>query len=161
MKEKWEKREGVYGICITEKGLLVIDKTQGPYRKRYDLPGGGLEPGETQHSALHREVKEETGLKIQIKDNLGKCEFLVPWPTQTSTHLHHIVHLYQIETLTTKILSPKAIEGQDSVGAHWLALDQLTVKNASPLALQAKNWTRTRTLSQTLQRLNTWIIKET
>lgn len=160
MNEKWEQRIGVYGICVTENGLLVIDKTQGPYRKRYDLPGGGIESGETQHNALHREVKEETGLKVQIIDKLGECEFLLPWLTQTSTHLHHLVHLYQIEPLTTKIRSPKIFEGQDSSGAHWLTLDHITTDNASPLVHQAQKWLKTQTISQTLQRLDTWIIKE-
>lgn len=160
MKEKWEQRIGVYGICLAEEKLLVIDKTQGPYRKHYDLPGGGIENGETHHDALYREVKEETGLAINIIASIGTCEFLVPWPTKKSTHLHHIAHLYQIETLTKKILSPTAIEGQDSAGAHWLALDQLTIKNASPLALQAKNWNKAHILPQTLQRLDTWVIKE-
>jgi 8-oxo-dGTP diphosphatase len=31
---------------------------------RYNLPGGKLEPGESLHDALRREVYEETGLKI-------------------------------------------------------------------------------------------------
>ena len=160
MEEKWDKRVGVYGICITEKGLLVINKTQGPYRKCYDLPGGGIEIGETQHNALVREVKEETGLDVQVIAKLGKCEFLVPWPTQNATHLHHIVHLYQIKHLTTKIISPKKFAGQDSSGAHWLTLDHITTDNASPLVHQAKTWIQTQTRSQSLQRLDTWLVKE-
>ncbi|TKI82071.1 DNA mismatch repair protein MutT, partial [Bacillus wiedmannii] len=38
---------GVYGICIENNNLLVIDKIKGPYRNRYDLPGGSLEDGES------------------------------------------------------------------------------------------------------------------
>ncbi|EOP11129.1 MULTISPECIES: hypothetical protein [Bacillus] len=37
---------GVYGICIENNNILVIDKIKGPYRSRYDLPGGSLEDGE-------------------------------------------------------------------------------------------------------------------
>lgn len=39
--------------------------------KYYKLPGGGVKPGENLHSALHREVKEETGCTINIKKEVG------------------------------------------------------------------------------------------
>jgi ADP-ribose pyrophosphatase YjhB (NUDIX family) len=160
MQEKWEKRIGVYGICLTKEGLLVIDKAQGPYRKRYDLPGGSIETGETLHDALHREIKEETGLEINTSNAIDTCEFLVPWPTQKFTHLHHTVHLFQVQPTTTESHSPTVIEGQDSAGAHWLVLDQIKTENASPLVLTAKEWLKTQTIPRTLQRLDTWVIKE-
>ena len=34
----------------------------------YSLPGGRVEFGESLHTALHREVSEETGLKIEIAE---------------------------------------------------------------------------------------------
>lgn len=48
---------GVYGICIENNHILVIDKMKGPYRNRYDLPGGSLEDGEALLAGLHREIK--------------------------------------------------------------------------------------------------------
>ncbi|MFT5365701.1 MAG: ADP-ribose pyrophosphatase YjhB (NUDIX family) [Candidatus Latescibacterota bacterium] len=160
MNEKWNQRVGVYGICVTKEGLLVIDKTQGPYRKRYDLPGGGIEPNELLHDALHREVKEETGLEIKVIDQLGTCEFLVPWPTVKFTHLHHIAHLFHIQHLTEKLLPPAEFEGQDSGGATWLSLSQISDNNASPLVIQAKKWLETEKLTSTLSKLDDWIIYE-
>ena len=64
--ERWERRIGVYGICINADGLLVIDKRLGPYRGRYDLPGGSIETGESLFEAMHRELAEETGLCAEI-----------------------------------------------------------------------------------------------
>ena len=43
---KYHRAFGVYGICIENNSILVIDKIKGPYRSRYDLPGGSLEDGE-------------------------------------------------------------------------------------------------------------------
>lgn len=31
---------GVYGVCFRERKLLCINKTTGPYKNRFDLPGG-------------------------------------------------------------------------------------------------------------------------
>lgn len=33
---------------------------------RWEFPGGKAEPGETQHDALHREIREELGVSIMI-----------------------------------------------------------------------------------------------
>jgi len=38
---------GVYGIIINEGKILFIKKSRGPYKGMYDLPGGGVEYGES------------------------------------------------------------------------------------------------------------------
>lgn len=51
---------------VNEKVLLV--KNKGPRASYYTLPGGAVEKGETLQEAALREVKEETGLHVQIGD---------------------------------------------------------------------------------------------
>ena len=50
-------RPAAYAIIIKDKKILLLKQTNG-----YDLPGGGLDLGETPEEAVIREVKEETGL---------------------------------------------------------------------------------------------------
>lgn len=66
------QRTSVYGIIRDEKGtLLVRDRTSD---EKWDLPGGGIDPGEEMIAALRREIDEET--KLTITDVLEKvCEF--------------------------------------------------------------------------------------
>ncbi|KFN02740.1 NUDIX domain-containing protein [Bacillus clarus] len=52
---------GVYGICIKNNKMLVIDTSKGPYKNRYDLPGGSLEEGESLLAGLHREIYNKRG----------------------------------------------------------------------------------------------------
>jgi ADP-ribose pyrophosphatase YjhB (NUDIX family) len=45
-----------------------VRRARSPARGFYSLPCGRVEFGETLHAALHREVAEETALKIEILD---------------------------------------------------------------------------------------------
>ena len=46
--------------------ILLVRRARSPAKGFYSLPGGRVEFGETLHAALHREVDEETALKIEI-----------------------------------------------------------------------------------------------
>ena len=54
-KLRW--RPSAYGIVVKDDCLLVA-----PQFGNYDLPGGGIELGETIEEGLLREIKEETGI---------------------------------------------------------------------------------------------------
>jgi ADP-ribose pyrophosphatase YjhB (NUDIX family) len=59
--------------------ILLVRRARSPAKGFYSLPGGRVEFGETLHAALHREVDEETSLKIEIVDLAGWRE-VVPGP---------------------------------------------------------------------------------
>lgn len=46
--------------------MLLVRRARSPGKGIYSFPGGRVEFGETLHAALHREVAEETALKIEI-----------------------------------------------------------------------------------------------
>jgi 8-oxo-dGTP diphosphatase len=46
--------------------VLVVRRARSPAKGFYSLPGGRVEFGETLHTALDREVAEETALTIEI-----------------------------------------------------------------------------------------------
>lgn len=48
-----------------EENVLLV-KNKGPGASYYTLPGGAVEQGETLEEAAIREVKEETGLDVQL-----------------------------------------------------------------------------------------------
>lgn len=58
----------VKGIVIYRHQVLILKRTRpsSDGLGYWELPGGGLEYGETPHKALIRELKEETGLDIKI-----------------------------------------------------------------------------------------------
>jgi ADP-ribose pyrophosphatase YjhB (NUDIX family) len=56
--------------------ILLVRRARSPAKGFYSLPGGRVEFGESLHSALHREVDEETALKIDIVGLAGWREVL-------------------------------------------------------------------------------------
>jgi len=58
-------RLSTHGVFVNDKQeVLQVLSTYG--EKRWGLPGGALEPGETIHQALERECLEELGVKPEI-----------------------------------------------------------------------------------------------
>ena len=60
--------------------VLLVRRARSPAKGFYSLPGGRVEFGETLHAALHREVDEETALKIAVIGLAGWREVLPETP---------------------------------------------------------------------------------
>lgn len=54
-----------------EGRLLVVRRGRDPGRGRWSVPGGRVEPGETDVVAVEREVLEETGLHVTVGLRVG------------------------------------------------------------------------------------------
>jgi ADP-ribose pyrophosphatase YjhB (NUDIX family) len=111
--------------------------------------------------AVRREFLEEAGINVKIKDNVGVCEYLIPFelPKRGTSHIHHVAVFYLVQIIGgTLAQTPEKFEGQDSLGAVWIPIKEMTADNSSPLVLQAIQWLETRDLSFELQRLDTWVV---
>lgn len=60
---KYKVRRAARGLLIDGSKTALIHISKKNYHK---LPGGGIEPGETEEEAFDREVKEETGCTSTI-----------------------------------------------------------------------------------------------
>ena len=62
----------VDAVITDEKGKIIFIKRKNPpYHGLWALPGGFVEYGETVEDAVLREVKEETGISVEIRGLLG------------------------------------------------------------------------------------------
>lgn len=67
--QRYRLRPGVYAVL--RRGAEILVTHQAEPTPEFQLPGGGIDPGEQPIPALHREVYEETGWKIAVMRHLG------------------------------------------------------------------------------------------
>jgi 8-oxo-dGTP diphosphatase len=71
---KHRDRPAVFGIAERAGQIALIRVTREGVPPFYDLPGGAIEPGESESRALAREFSEETGLIVRGGETLDRAD---------------------------------------------------------------------------------------
>ena len=61
----------VAGLVTNDEGKILL--VNSPWRG-WEYPGGLIEPGETFEQALHREIREESGVEVEVLRFVGICK---------------------------------------------------------------------------------------
>ncbi len=59
-------------VPFPENKILLIKRNTIPFKGYWGLPGGRMDPGETIEQTVVREVKEETGLDVEVVRKIGE-----------------------------------------------------------------------------------------
>jgi ADP-ribose pyrophosphatase YjhB (NUDIX family) len=106
----------VSAAIFRDDKILLVRRARSPAKGFYSLPGGRVEFGETLHVALHREVGEETALKIEIAGLAGWREVLPE--TAGSGH-------YLIMSFAARWVAGEPLLNDELDDFRWLAPDGL------------------------------------
>ena len=128
---------GIYGICLQNSKILCITKNRGPYKNRFDLPGGSQEYNESLVETLYREIKEETGREVNNEKSLVTLDFFVE--EKNNFIVHHIAVLFRINISNNQLDIPNIVNDgiNDSLGCTWVNIKELNIANSSPVILEA------------------------
>ena len=106
----------VSAAIFRDDRILLVRRARSPAKGFYSLPGGRVEFGETLHAALHREVDEETALKIDIVGLAGWRE-VVPGISGSGHYL--------IMSFAARWRSGEPVLNDELDDFRWLAPDAL------------------------------------
>ena len=86
-------RPGAYAVLPGPRGLLLTQQWSDLAGWETQLPGGGIDPGESPRAALAREVLEETGHACRVLRRLGTHRRFV-WMPEYGIHAEKVCHVY-------------------------------------------------------------------
>jgi 8-oxo-dGTP diphosphatase len=87
----YQDRVGAYAV-IRDGGDVLLTEQDAPERE-FQLPGGGIDPGEGVVRALHRECLEETGWRIRVLRRLGAFQRYA-WMPEYDVWARKVCHVY-------------------------------------------------------------------
>ena len=104
--------EVVAAIIHHDGAYFATQRGYGEFEGMWEFPGGKIEPGESREDALKREIQEELGVDIYIKELLCTTEY--DYPT-----FHLTMHCYLCSVASGEI------ELREHKSAQWLTAELL------------------------------------
>lgn len=104
--------EVVAAILMDNNKILATRRGYGDFINQWEFPGGKVEPGESKEEALHREIREELKVEIDIISFL--CTVNYDYPSFHLT-MHCFISCIKDGKLTL-------VEHND---AKWLSMEEL------------------------------------
>ena len=131
MKVVKKTRVGCYGLIINGDKIALIKKARGGYKGLLDLPGGGIEYGETPEETLVRELMEEAGVKVVDYKLLTVTSTRIKWHDENfNEDLHQIGILYKVELKDYKLKEDG--DGLDSDGCSYYDINKRSKDEITP-----------------------------
>lgn len=93
-----ELRVAAYAVITDDEEQLLLAHWNDKGRSGWTMPGGGMEPGEDPVQTVRREVREETGYRVEVGDLLGIHSRVIPVGrrlTEATEPLHTLRIVYR------------------------------------------------------------------
>jgi 8-oxo-dGTP diphosphatase len=110
----------VGAIVVHDDALLMVRRGREPNKGLWSVPGGRVVAGEYLADALRREVREETGIEIEVGELLGVLE--------RRGREHFVILDFLAQPLDDS--TPRASD--DAADARWVPLREVAQLDCTP-----------------------------
>jgi ADP-ribose pyrophosphatase YjhB (NUDIX family) len=110
---------GVGAVVVEDGRALLVRRGKEPAKGVWSIPGGAVEPGETLGEAVRREIREETGLLVEVGDRLAVVERIFR-DTRGKVKYHYLLIDYRAVVTGGELRA-----GSDAADARFLTGDEI------------------------------------
>ena len=119
----------VGAVILDGDRVLLVRRANPPLKGQWSLPGGAVEVGEPLDAALVREVREETGLDVEVgpvvevldsirRDAGGRVEY------------HYVILDY-----ACRVTGGRIANGSDAADVRWIPIAELEDRGVTASAI--------------------------
>lgn len=114
---------GVGVVVLGPAGVLMIRRGKPPSEGRWSLPGGAQNIGETTFEAARREIREETGLAVEV---LGLIDVVDSIRKDGDGRVQYHYTLVDVLAVVVPGTPTQPAAGGDAAEAVWIGFDDLS-----------------------------------
>ena len=128
---------GVGVIVLRNEEVLLVQRGKPPNKGQWSIPGGKQRLGETVFQTAHREIFEETGVKVEQLSLVDVVDIILP-DSEGKIRYHYTVIDFQGQWLSGECRS-----GDDAHAVKWFKLNEIDslslTEKARKIILKAAN----------------------
>jgi 8-oxo-dGTP pyrophosphatase MutT (NUDIX family) len=117
----------VHALIEREGKYLFIEQTVLNTHQFWDLPGGKVDFGESPYDTLQREVQEEVGLQITIREPLGMW-----WFTRLNDGNQVVSTVFRCTAEAGDVRLDQNPTGEGITGFRWLTIGEYLAGGLTP-----------------------------
>jgi 8-oxo-dGTP diphosphatase len=124
---------GIGAVAVCAGKVLLVQRANPPMQGRWTLPGGVLELGESLADSVAREVREETGLQVEVLDLVEVVERI---DYEDSHDGDRVRYHYIIADYLCRVVGGELHASSDASAAVWAASADFDALNLDLLTRQ-------------------------
>lgn len=110
---------GVGSVVFRNNSVLVVRRGNPPLKDSWSLPGGRVRQGENLEEAVKREIREECGIEIEVRDLITLFEY-IEHDESEKVKYHYIVFDFAAEYRSGRLM-----HSSDADDARWVPIQKL------------------------------------
>jgi 8-oxo-dGTP diphosphatase len=116
----------VGAIIVQDERILLVRRSNPPLQGEWSIPGGLVETGESTKEAIAREVREETGLEIEVV-KLAEVSERILRDRESRVQYHFVLIDY-----LCRVIAGEAHAASDVSEVRWVKTDDLEKLAVAP-----------------------------